>query len=136
MPAALSHSRGGAECPLRGTWFAWIWLSLGKLKFFQECSMSQCHGWGGSEQIWVWREIPVWIQSTGLALCSDRQHRCFCWSGKQKEIIQQAFPRPWVWSEMFLCSSDPGLGCLIWAVPPVFCWMITSRACAVTNNKN
>lgn len=35
------------------TWFAWIWLSLGKLKFFQEHSVSQCHGWG-------WREIPVW----------------------------------------------------------------------------
>lgn len=59
MPAALGHSGEGAECPL-------LWGGLGLLGYgflgqtevFPGilCAMAG----GGSEQIWVWREIPVW----------------------------------------------------------------------------
>lgn len=72
------------------TWFAWIWLSLGKLKFFRNTLWASAMVGGGGRSLFG----LLWSQSTSLALCSDRHHRCFCWNGKWKEIILQTFPRP------------------------------------------
>lgn len=110
LRAGSSKSLGQCQLPsvtwereqsvlMGGTWFAWIWLSLGKAEFFQECSVSQCHGLGvgqnrssgcGGRSLFG----LLWIHSTSLAPCSDRHRRCFCWNGKWKEIILQTFPRP------------------------------------------
>lgn len=94
-----SVTREREQCPHGKDLVCLDWLSLGKLQFFQEYSMSQCQGLGVSQSRSCGcggRSLLglLWIHSTSLAPCSDRHHGCFCWNGKQKEIILQTFPRP------------------------------------------
>lgn len=142
MPAALGHSVEGAESPHRKDLVCLDLAFLGQTEAFSGVLSEPVPWVGGWRQIWAWREIPVWAavdskHKSGTVLC--RHHTCFCWNGKWKEINLADFSKALGFGVR--CSSVQQIlilaaGCTDWAVPPGFCWIVTSRACAVTSNMN